>query len=80
LATVKSKGEESPVRLAGDCNTWMSKMQGTYLFLLLIDQKGPRTKGDHNLPRNKYPTISNGVWKFPKGEIFWQEGMGESRT
>jgi hypothetical protein len=24
LATVKSKGEESPVRLAGDCNPWMS--------------------------------------------------------
>jgi hypothetical protein len=23
---LKSKGEESPVRLAGDCNPWMSRM------------------------------------------------------
>jgi hypothetical protein len=27
LPTVKSKGEKSPVRMAGDCNPWVSKMQ-----------------------------------------------------
>jgi hypothetical protein len=34
LATAKSKGDESPVRLAGDCNPWMSKMKlmGEYEF------------------------------------------------
>jgi hypothetical protein len=31
LSTVKSKGEESRVRLAGDCNHWMSKMVHAHL-------------------------------------------------
>jgi hypothetical protein len=26
LVTVNSKGEKNPVRLAGDCNPWVSKM------------------------------------------------------
>jgi hypothetical protein len=37
--TVKSKGEESPVRLAGDFNPWISKMgHMSKVPLFLIDQ------------------------------------------
>jgi hypothetical protein len=52
LATVKSKGEESPVQLVGDCNPWMSKMHMMGLWPVFENN-------DNNVhvPKMDYETI-----------------------